>query len=102
MEDAEALGAILKTLPSSPTSSEVTAALTRVFNARIKRATRVQQVSRFAGLGEMRKQGIEADVKGGQGEDYFNMMKFRSFNWDYHGVERWEKEHPEWVIQSEA
>lgn len=99
LEDAEALGAILSRLPANPSADEVRESLEHVFRARFKRATRVQQVSRFAGLGEMRKQGEAQEM---EDKEYFNMMKFRNFNWDYHGVEKWEQEHPEWVIAASS
>lgn len=81
IEDAEAVAAFLR----HADAGTVPEALRRTFRVRYKRASRAQALSRAANL-----------LNGGQKGNYS-----MSASWDYHGAERWEKEHPDDVLTDE-
>lgn len=94
IEDAEALAHYLRSVKSP---KDVNKALRKVFETRYKRVSYIQQLSRASGLGEMRRQNL---AKNGLQElpETLNPMQFSAFCWEYYGAERWEKEHPTWIL----
>lgn len=94
-EDAEALGFVLRSVSTTSTPAEINDALQRVFSIRYKRATYIQQLSRDAGLGEMRRKGLV--LGSGEVAPPLNPMEQQDFNWAYLGAERWEAERKDWL-----
>ena len=96
LEDAEALGFVLRSVSPRASLSEVNSALQRVFSLRYKRATFIQQLSREGGLGEMRRKGLL--LSNGQEAPPLNPMQQQNFTWNYWGAEKWEKENTQWLL----
>lgn len=111
LEDAEALGVFLATA----TAETAPQALKDVFRVRYKRATQAQEYSRTSGMGEMRRKQLGLSEE--QQVPQLNAMQFRGFMFGgsdglhacgaklinvtgYFGAERWEKEHPEYILSA--